>query len=233
MSLKSDIEKRVVNSGLVKPYDVIAHSYTDGNDRPIEKMIMSTNGIFPTLTTRPDIMGVVVMDKVIRLGGLYGKDKTHQAGSIYDPKGLAPTIDVCGGGYRMQLITQLVRGGLLKRYKNYVSWKNNNGEFNTECNRASLEHDLSLTIPTSDITKVMLEESEMLRIRKLTPLECLKLMGFTEKDYQAMRDIGMSDAAIYHMAGDSICVPVLIGIFAPMFEKDHTKIIEDYVDEIR
>ena len=42
----------------------------------------------------------------------------------------------------------------IKRYKNYISWRNNKGQYNTECNRASLPDDLSLTIPTSDITKV-------------------------------------------------------------------------------
>lgn len=43
-----------------------------------------------------------------------------------------------------------------KRFKNYITWKNKQGEFNTECNRASLETDLSLTIPTTDMTKVAL-----------------------------------------------------------------------------
>ena len=42
----------------------------------------------------------------------------------------------------------------IKYYKNYITWRNKKGEFNTECNRASLENQLSLTIPTSDMTKV-------------------------------------------------------------------------------
>lgn len=51
------------------------------------------------------------------------------------------------------------------------------------------------------------------RLRKLTPLECMRLMGFNDKDEQAMRSIGMSDSAIYHCAGDSIVVDVLMDIF--------------------
>lgn len=51
------------------------------------------------------------------------------------------------------------------------------------------------------------------RLRKLTPLECMRLMGFSDKDEQAMRSIGMSDSAIYHCAGDSIVVDVLMDIF--------------------
>ena len=67
------------------------------------------------------------------------------------------------------------------------------------------------------------------RIRKLVPLETLKLMGFTEKDYAEMRKIGMSDSAIYHMAGDSIVSTCIMGLFAPFTNKDHVPIIEDYV----
>ena len=72
-----------------------------------------------------------------------------------------------------------------------------------------------------------------LRIRKLTPLETVRLMGFTDEDYQAMREIGMSDAAIYHMMGDSIVVPVLISIFSQlMFDDDrHKTIVKDYIEK--
>lgn len=44
-------------------------------------------------------------DKVIRVCGLFDKEgQRHQAGSVYDPCGLAPTIDTSGGGYREPLI---------------------------------------------------------------------------------------------------------------------------------
>lgn len=43
--------------------------------------------------------------KVIRIGGLYDRNgKKHQMGSVYDPLGLAPPLDTCGGGYRMPMI---------------------------------------------------------------------------------------------------------------------------------
>jgi DNA (cytosine-5)-methyltransferase 1 len=72
-----------------------------------------------------------------------------------------------------------------------------------------------------------------LRIRKLTPLECMKLMGFEKQDYDAMREIGMTDSAIYHMAGDSIVVPVLISIFSSLMEEDkHKLVVKDYIEKI-
>ena len=69
-----------------------------------------------------------------------------------------------------------------------------------------------------------------MRIRKLTPKECMRLMGFEDSDYEAMRSIGMSDAAIYHMAGDSIVVTVLISIFSSLIEEDkHKQIVKEYI----
>ena len=74
-----------------------------------------------------------------------------------------------------------------------------------------------------------------MQIRKLVPLECMRLMGFERKDYEAMRQIVMSDSAIYHCAGDSIVVPCLIALFSEFFnEQDkHRKIIENYVERVK
>lgn len=49
------------------------------------------------------------------------------------------------------------------------------------------------------------------RIRKLTPKECLRLMGVRDEDIQKMQDAGISDSQLYKMAGNSIVVPVLEG----------------------
>ena len=68
-----------------------------------------------------------------------------------------------------------------------------------------------------------------LRIRKLTPLECLKLQGFTEEDYNAIKD-KFSDSAIYHCAGDSISTTVEMALFGSMTELDYRKVINDYVE---
>lgn len=74
-----------------------------------------------------------------------------------------------------------------------------------------------------------------LRIRKLVPVETIKLMAFERKDYQALRDIGQSDAQIYHECGDSIVVTCLMGIFGQMlFDEDTLKEkLEKYVENIK
>jgi DNA (cytosine-5)-methyltransferase 1 len=51
-----------------------------------------------------------------------------------------------------------------------------------------------------------------LRIRKLTPRECFRLMGVKDEDFDKVRK-NQSDASLYHLAGDSIVVNVLMAIF--------------------
>ena len=64
------------------------------------------------------------------------------------------------------------------------------------------------------------EMAKVYRIRKLTPKECMRLMGVKDEDTQKMKDAGISDSQLYRMAGNSIVVSVLEGIFTQMFRKD-------------
>lgn len=50
-----------------------------------------------------------------------------------------------------------------------------------------------------------------LGIRKLTPLECWRLMGFTEEDFHKAEKV-CSNTQLIKQAGNSIGVPVLEGI---------------------
>jgi DNA (cytosine-5)-methyltransferase 1 len=51
-----------------------------------------------------------------------------------------------------------------------------------------------------------------LRIRKLTPRECYRLMGFSDKAFD-LAQANQSNSTLYHQAGDSIVVNVLMAIF--------------------
>ena len=59
--------------------------------------------------------------------------------------------------------------------------------------------------------------SEDIRIRKLTPLECWRLMGFDDEDFYKAQQSGVSNSQLYKQAGNSIVVQVLEGIFKQMF----------------
>lgn len=50
------------------------------------------------------------------------------------------------------------------------------------------------------------------RIRKLTPLECWRLMGFSDEDFKKAQSAGISNSQLYKQAGNSIVVNVLEGI---------------------
>lgn len=51
-----------------------------------------------------------------------------------------------------------------------------------------------------------------LKIRKLTPRECFRLMGVKDEDFDKVAK-NQSDSSLYHLAGDSIVVNVLMAIF--------------------
>lgn len=53
------------------------------------------------------------------------------------------------------------------------------------------------------------------RIRKLTPRECLRLMGVKDEDIDKIFK-NQSNSSLYHLAGDSIVVDVLMAIFNQM-----------------
>ena len=55
------------------------------------------------------------------------------------------------------------------------------------------------------------------RVRKLTPPECMRLMDFDDVDFYKLRDIGMSDAQLYRMCGNSIVVNVVCEIMKNLF----------------
>lgn len=67
-----------------------------------------------------------------------------------------------------------------------------------------------------------------LRIRKLTPKECFRLMGVKDKDFEQIAE-NQSNASLYHLAGDSIVVPVLMAIFGEMLDIDwQSKVLNFY-----
>ena len=55
------------------------------------------------------------------------------------------------------------------------------------------------------------------RVRKLTPLECWRLMSFSDEDFFKTKSAGLSNSQLYKQAGNSIVVKVLEGIFENLF----------------
>ena len=55
----------------------------------------------------------------------------------------------------------------------------------------------------------------------ITPRNCFKLMGFEFEDSEKLTEAGFSNSSQYIMAGDSVCVPVLEGIFDNLLNKSY------------
>lgn len=85
--------------------------------------------------------------------------------------------------------------------------------------RGKVQKEMSQTIKTSIDCGVVVPRIDKfiqtLDIRSLTPLECYRLMGFDDEDFNNARTV-LSDSMLYHTAGDSIVVNVLEAIFRQM-----------------
>ena len=71
------------------------------------------------------------------------------------------------------------------------------------------------------------------RIRKLTPLECWRLQGFTDEQFfRARNGAKLSDARLYKMAGNAVSVPVIreVGGIIKRVSENQEKECEDYVE---
>ena len=190
----------------------------------------------PTLDTRCDCLGVVVNDRVKQQIVKDGVAHTILTNSNFTGVGVNLIEDESVyTETEEQLFTE---DGNIKRYLGGVqidAFKEGQMATTTFPNgygHGPRTHDESIALNTIDKPSV----KQNLRIRKLTPAECLYLMGFDNNDYKAMRKIGMSDSAISHMAGDSIITTVLVSIFNNLITEElnkHEPIVRNYVSNLK
>lgn len=175
------------------------------------------------------------LESTKRLGGLFDKKgKTHQAGSTWDTNGLSPVIDTMQGGYREPMICEERSDEGLRFFKDNVS-----GTIRTidsGGDKRIIESKIA-NVPTSreyhgfreesptlcardykDPKTILEIQKEIYKIRRVTPRECWRLMGFTDEDFDKAAKF-MSNSQLYKQAGNSIVVPVLESIFKNMFKK--------------
>lgn len=76
----------------------------------------------------------------------------------------------------------------------------------------------TLMANNQDLFKLEADEVQKYRIRKLTPRECWRLMGFSDEDFEAAAGVN-SNTQLYAQAGNSIVVNVLEAIFGRMVDQ--------------
>lgn len=70
---------------------------------------------------------------------------------------------------------------------------------------------ITLTTRGDCVGTAVKDKSNNLRIRKLTPKECWRLMGFDDEDFEKAAKVN-SNSQLYKQAGNSIVVNVLEAI---------------------
>ena len=84
------------------------------------------------------------------------------------------------------------------------------------------------TITTDGKSKVLQND---LRIRKLTPKECFRLMGVKDEDFENIAK-NQSNSSLYHLAGDSIVSTVLMAILGKLLGIDYELKINELLEEL-
>lgn len=162
--------------------------------------------------------------------GMYDseKRKNPQMFRVYDPLAIAPTILAKSGGH---LEPCIYLGSIRGRYINNPSLRVSGlptaqhlevredpicGTLTTVGKDNMLVNIWCIETP-EDIPTIRPEGMDMdIAIRKLTPLECWRLMGFSDEDFVSATSV-TSHSQLYRQAGNSIVVPVLESLFRSMF----------------
>lgn len=131
---------------------------------------------------------------------IYPNRNSSEMNSILDPSGIAPTLSTMQGGGREPKV--LVRACLTPDRLN----RRQRGR------RVKNIGEPSFTLTGQDRHGVLLDKDNQVAIRKLTPLECWRLQGFTDEQFGKAKDAGISDSQLYKQAGNSVTVPVIKAI---------------------
>lgn len=75
----------------------------------------------------------------------------------------------------------------------------------------------TLTTRPEGFKTAILPVTDDIRIRKLTPKECFRLMGFSDENFDAAQSVGISNSQLYKQAGNSIVVDVLYYIYRELY----------------
>lgn len=207
----------------------------DPNREHIQDRIYDPSGLAPTLNT----VGDGNLEPKIMIDGLT-RDTQKQRARVFNPSGLAaslistdykepPQISVIGqrkGGKKGRVVDRDGIGYTLTatEYKDPLKIVTEGFIRDAQCQSAQVfsSNGLSRTITASDY-KDPLKIAEpgnthTVRIRKLTPRECWRLMGFMDEEFDRVH--GISNSQLYKQAGNSIVVNVLSALLSQLFYKE-------------
>ena len=168
-------------------------------------------------------------------------NREHIQDRIYDPSGLAPTLNTVGGGNLEPKITidgltrdtqkqkarvfnpsGLAASLIATDYKEppqiSVIGQLKGGEKGRVVDRDGIGYTLTATEYKDPLKIAEHGNTYGVRIRKLTPRECWRLMGFLDEEFDRVH--GISNSQLYKQAGNSIVVNVLSALLSQLFYKE-------------
>ena len=142
----------------------------------------------------------------------------HDASRIVDENGVAPTVKENHGTVTAVAIRESEQ--MNKTSYKPVCLNSKGGRNGIEGLQPSVQDRIydSEAISTSVTTSYMPNFTHGLRIRKLTPKECWRLMGFDDTDFEKAEAVN-SNSQLYKQAGNSIVVDVIEKIYEKLFER--------------
>lgn len=186
--------------------------------------VVDIDGIAPTVKENHGTVTAIAEPQVKNVGNIYPSN--GQNGNIYDVNGISPTINA-GTGVKGNGIGSNNAPKVIIPEPIVCEERRDEGI-------RLFKDDCVGTLRTIDACgdKRVIEPDEDVhwRIRKLTPMECWRLMGFTDEDHNRAAKY-TSASARYKQAGNSICTCCLITIFNALFLEDYsTSYAEKLVD---
>ena len=208
-----------------------------------QRLEPNSDGCTNTLTTvQKDNLLLVAEPGIIQIGNI-AKDpnREHIQDRIYDPSGLAPTLNTVGGGNLEPKITidGLTRDTQKQRARVFnpsglaaslistdykeppqisVIGQLKGGEKGCVVDRDGIGYTLTATEYKDPLKIAEPGNTRTVRIRKLTPRECWRLMGFTDEEFDRVH--GISNSQLYKQAGNSIVVNVLSALLSQLFYRE-------------
>lgn len=164
---------------------------------------------------------------IIQVGNI--KESTWgnpQVGRIYSSEGISPTLNTCsGGGHEPKIVethgyslVYIVQEATKKGYAEATEGDSLNLKYpGSKTRRGRVEKQISQTILTDGEIGVV----DNCKIRKLTPKECWRLMGWKDEQFEKIQ--GISNTQLYKQAGNGIVVNVLEAILKNLFQEQKNK----------
>ena len=155
-----------------------------------------------------------------------------------DKTNISPTLTTRSGAYASGMI--LVKNATKKGYLEAYEGDGINISNRMEYQRGNVQKDKIQTLTTSGgndrgvcVGTYQYSKSNDLRIRKLTPLECFRLMGVKDEDYYKVAK-NQSNSSLYHLVGDSLVTFIICAILSTMIDnvKPFTQILEEFYSQI-